>query len=80
LLYSEAESYICFWNYKFQAIVKIIIKCRLLTDEEKVTTCRFLIEADAVFVNTFTEFGVNGAKAEDAKLMRNTVGDMWLRC
>lgn len=55
-------------------ILKVIIECCLLTDEEKVRACKLAKEAKADFVKTSTGFSKWGAKTEDVKLMRETVG------
>lgn len=55
-------------------LVKVIIECCLLTDEEKVTACKLAKEAGADFVKTSTGFSTGGATAEDVALMRKTVG------
>ncbi len=55
-------------------ILKVIIECCLLTDEEKVRACQLSKEAHADFVKTSTGFSKWGAKVEDVKLMRETVG------
>lgn len=54
--------------------LKVIIECCLLTDEEKVIACKLAKEAGADFVKTSTGFSKWGAKKEDIKLMRETVG------
>lgn len=54
--------------------LKVIIECCLLTDEEKVRVCKLAKEAGADFVKTSTGFSKRGAKVEDIKLMRETVG------
>jgi deoxyribose-phosphate aldolase len=59
---------------KGKALTKVIIETCLLTDEEKVIVCRLSKEAGADFVKTSTGFSTGGAKAEDIKLMRETVG------
>jgi deoxyribose-phosphate aldolase len=59
---------------KGKAIVKVILETCLLTDEEKVNACRLSKEAGADFVKTSTGFSKWGAKPEDIKLMRETVG------
>jgi deoxyribose-phosphate aldolase len=59
---------------KGKAIVKVILETCLLTDEEKVTACKLSKEAGADFVKTSTGFSKWGAKPEDIKLMRETVG------
>ena len=55
-------------------ILKVIIECCLLTDEEKVRACKLAKEAKADFVKTSTGFSKWGAKVEDVALMRKTVG------
>lgn len=55
-------------------VLKIIIECCLLTDEEKVRACLLAKKAGADFVKTSTGFSKWGAKVEDVKLMRETVG------
>ena len=57
-----------------KAIVKVIIETCLLTDEEKIKVCKIAKEAGADFVKTSTGFSKWGAKVEDVKLMRETVG------
>lgn len=54
--------------------LKVIIECCLLTDEEKRRACLLAKEAGADFVKTSTGFSKWGAKVEDIKLMRETVG------
>lgn len=56
-------------------ILKVIIETCLLTDDEKVKACELAKEAGADFVKTSTGFSTGGAKVEDVKLMRKTVGD-----
>lgn len=58
-----------------KAAVKVIIETCLLTDEEKIKACEISKEAGADFVKTSTGFSTSGAKAEDVKLMRKTVGE-----
>lgn len=55
-------------------IVKVIFETHLLTEEEKVISCRLSKEAGAHFVKTSTGFSGGGATAEDIALMRKTVG------
>ena len=57
-----------------KAILKVIIEACLLTDEEKVKACELSKEAGADFVKTSTGFSTGGAKVEDVRLMRQTVG------
>ncbi|HCL4465939.1 TPA: deoxyribose-phosphate aldolase [Clostridium botulinum] len=55
-------------------LVKVIIETCLLTEEEKVKACTLSKEAGADYVKTSTGFSTGGAKPEDIKLMRETVG------
>ena len=57
-----------------KALVKVIIETCLLTDEEKVKVCTIAKLAGADFVKTSTGFSTGGAKTEDIRLMRQTVG------
>jgi deoxyribose-phosphate aldolase len=59
---------------KGKALVKVIIETCLLTQEEKVRACKIAKKAGADFVKTSTGFSKYGAKVEDVKLMRETVG------
>ena len=59
---------------KGKALVKVIIETALLTDEEKIKVCELAKEAGADFVKTSTGFSTGGAKVEDVRLMRETVG------
>ena len=56
------------------ALLKVIIENCLLTDDEKVRACQLTVQAGADFVKTSTGFSKWGAKVEDVKLMRQTVG------
>jgi deoxyribose-phosphate aldolase len=56
------------------SLVKVILENAYLSDEEKVTACRIAQNAGADFVKTSTGFGASGARAEDVRLMRETVG------
>ena len=55
-------------------VLKVILECCLLTDEEKVQACLLAKEAKADFVKTSTGFSVHGATVHDVELMRKTVG------
>lgn len=55
-------------------ILKVIIETCLLTDDEKIKACELAKEAGADFVKTSTGFSSAGAKVEDVRLMRETVG------
>jgi deoxyribose-phosphate aldolase len=55
--------------------VKVIIETCYLTPEEIVKASELVVEAGAQFVKTSTGFGTSGAKVEDVKLMKQTVGE-----
>jgi len=55
-------------------LLKVILECALLTDQEKVIACRLSQSAGADFVKTSTGFGPGGATAHDVELMRLVVG------
>lgn len=55
-------------------VLKVIIECCLLTDEEKVKASELTVKAGADFVKTSTGFSKGGATAKDVALMRKTVG------
>ena len=57
-----------------EALLQVIIEAALLTDEEKVTVCRTVMEAGAQFVKSSTGFGPPGANPHAIRLMRETVG------
>lgn len=57
-----------------KALVKVIIETCLLTDEQKVVACKLAKQAGADYVKTSTGFSTGGAKVEDIRLMRETVG------
>jgi len=54
-------------------ILKVIIECCYLTDDEKVAAARIIERAGADFVKTSTGFGPSGAKIEDVKLLRSVL-------
>ena len=56
------------------ALLKVILECCLLTDEEKWEACRIAKEAGADFVKTSTGFAKGGATVEDVRLLREAVG------
>lgn len=55
-------------------LLKIIIECCLLTDDEKRLACLLCAEAGADFVKTSTGFSTGGATVADVTLMRECVG------
>jgi deoxyribose-phosphate aldolase len=60
---------------KDKALVKVIIECCLLTDEEKIKACQISMKAGAGFVKTSTGFSTGGATLKDVALMKSIVGD-----
>lgn len=56
------------------AVLKVILECALLTDDEKRRACRLSVEAGAGFVKTSTGFGPSGATVDDVRLLRAAVG------
>ena len=62
-------------------IVKVILECALLTDDEKKRACRMAEEAGAAFVKTSTGFAVPsagipmGATVADVRLLRASIAD-----
>lgn len=57
-------------------IVKVIIECDLLTNQEKVAATRATADAGAAFVKTSTGFVKDGigATVDDVRLMKETLG------
>jgi deoxyribose-phosphate aldolase len=56
------------------AILKVILETSVLSEEEKVASCRLAVDAGADFVKTSTGFSAAGATESDVRLMRATVG------
>ncbi|HYB06746.1 MAG TPA: deoxyribose-phosphate aldolase [Nitrososphaerales archaeon] len=56
-----------------KVVLKVILECCYLTDEEKVRGARIAEQAGADFVKTSTGFGAGGAMASDVALLRRTV-------
>lgn len=55
-------------------LLKVILECCYLSEEEIAKASELAKEAGADFVKTSTGFGPSGAEAKDVKLMRETVG------
>ena len=55
------------------AIVKVILETSLLTEEQKIASCRLAAHAGADFVKSSTGFSSGGATVDDVTLMRRTV-------
>lgn len=53
---------------------KVILETCYLTDQEKMTACKLVVEAGADYVKTSTGFGAGGATAADVKLLKASVG------
>ena len=51
-------------------ILKVIIECCLLTEEEKIKLCEIVGESGADFIKTSTGFSKGGATIEDVQLLR----------
>lgn len=51
-------------------ILKVIIECCLLTQEEKLEMCRIVSDCGADYIKTSTGFSKGGATREDVELMR----------
>lgn len=51
-------------------LLKVIIECCLLTDEEKVMLCKIVSDCGADYIKTSTGFSKGGATPEDVALMR----------
>ena len=55
-------------------ILKVIIECCLLTDEEKIHLCHIVTDLQCDFIKTSTGFSTHGATFDDVKLLRANVG------
>ncbi|MGY4707416.1 deoxyribose-phosphate aldolase [Candidatus Bipolaricaulota sp. J31] len=58
-----------------RVVLKVILECALLSDEEKVAGAILAKAAGADFVKTSTGFGPGGATVEDVALLRRAVGE-----
>ena len=52
------------------AVLKVIIECCKLTDEEKIWLCQIVSDCGADYIKTSTGFAGGGATPEDVALMR----------
>jgi deoxyribose-phosphate aldolase len=59
----------------FKVPFKVIIETGVLTDPEKVTAARLVLDSGADFVKTCTGFGPGRATVHDIGLIRETVGE-----
>ena len=55
------------------SVLKVIIECCLLTEEEKLRLCRIVSQCGCDFIKTSTGFSKGGATREDVKLLRENV-------
>jgi len=55
-------------------LLKVIIECCLLTDEEKIALCKCVTEAKADYIKTSTGFSTGGATFDDVALFAKHVG------
>lgn len=55
-------------------LLKVIIECCLLTDEEKMKLCEIVTASGADYIKTSTGFGGGGATREDVALFAKHVG------
>jgi len=53
---------------------KVILETCYLTDQEKMTACRLVVEAGADYVKTSTGFAAGGATPADVRLLKASVG------
>ena len=51
-------------------LLKVIIECCLLTEEEKLRLCRIVSDSGADYIKTSTGFSTGGATREDVALLR----------
>ena len=51
-------------------LLKVIIECCLLSEEEKIRLCQIVSDCGADYIKTSTGFSKGGATREDVKLMR----------
>ncbi len=58
-----------------KAVIKVIFENAFLDHAQIVLACRAAQDAGADYVKTSTGFAASGAKAEEVRLMRQTVGD-----
>jgi len=57
-----------------ETLLKVILECCYLTDDEKVHAARIAEQAGANFVKTSTGYGTGGAIVADVALLRKAVG------
>ena len=55
-------------------LLKVIIECCFLTDEEKIKMCEIVTASGAEYIKTSTGFGTGGATREDVALFKAHIG------
>ena len=55
-------------------ILKVIIECCMLTEEEKIKLCEIVTASGADYIKTSTGFGGGGATREDVALFAKHIG------
>ncbi len=58
---------------RYKALLKVIIECGLLSEDEKRVAAELVVKAGADFVKTSTGFGPSGASVEDVRLLKSVV-------
>ena len=53
-----------------EKVLKVIIECCLLTEQEKIRLCEIVSECGADYIKTSTGFSKDGATPDDVRLMR----------
>ena len=72
MVFSEVNSLAQYCHTRSK-LLKVIIECCYLTDEEKVKAARLAELAGADFVKTSTGMGTGGATVEDVRLLRGAL-------
>ena len=55
-------------------VLKVIIECCMLTDEEKIRLCGIVTDSGADYIKTSTGFSTAGATREDVALFARHIG------
>ena len=55
-------------------LLKVIVECCFLTEEEKIRLCRIVTDSGAEYIKTSTGFGTGGATREDVALFAEHIG------
>ena len=57
-----------------EKILKVIIECCYLSEDEKIALCKCVTESGADYIKTSTGFGTGGATMEDIRLFKAHIG------